>query len=463
MGLSELAKPDTMKRRGFLLFPVILMVVGMLAMPSFLRAIPSRYVARLPEPLQQLGAPRDQAPILPTAAASTDASDLLQSLLTLEATDEPAVIAAEVKPSPTPRRSQTNEITQIPAPTGTATLIASPTPSATPTATTIPIPAEMRLEGFIHEFQTWNNCGPATLAMTLSYFDLHLTQEQTAAVLKPNPEDRNVSPYELVDFVKNETPLSAINQVNGNLDVVRRLVANGIPVILEIGIEPPGEFRWLGWYGHYLLVVAYDDAAAQFWVYDSWFGTSEEPLQNTHADGRVLTYADLEEFWPHFNRNYLAIYRPEESDIVKEIIGEEMDETIMWQNALTTVQAETASHPENAFFWFNLGTIYNAVGRYDQAAAAFDQSRSLGLPWRMLWYQFGPFEAYYQVGRYEDVILLADLTLKDRPYFEESYYYRGLAQAALGEIAEALASFARAIEFNPNYTLAAEALKKIEN
>ncbi len=448
-----------MKRRGFLIIPLILMAMGMLAMPSLLRAIPSRYVARLPEPLQQLGAPRDQAPILPTAAVLTDASDLLRPLATLAVADESQMI----KVSPTPFEIQADEMTQTPAPTGTATATASPTPSATPTPTLIPIPAAKRLQGVVHQFQTWNNCGPATLAMTLSYFGLRLTQEETAAVLKPNPEDRNVSPYEMVNFVENETPLAAISRVNGNRDIVRRLLANGIPVILEVGIEPPGEFRWLGWYGHYLLVVAYDDAAAQFWVYDSWFGTSEEPLQNAHANGRVLTYADLEEVWPQFNRNYLAIYRPEEKEIVAEIIGEGMDEAVMWQNALTTVQAETAVQPENAFFWFNLGTIYNAVGHYEQAAAAFDQSRSLGLPWRMLWYQFGPYEAYYQVGRYEDVILLADVTLKDRPYFEESYYYKGLAQAALGDLQAARANFARAVEFNPNYTPAVDALQRIEN
>ena len=35
--------------------------------------------------------------------------------------------------------------------------------------------------------------GPATLAMSLSYFGLGVTQYDTAEVLKPNIEDRNVS------------------------------------------------------------------------------------------------------------------------------------------------------------------------------------------------------------------------------------------------------------------------------
>jgi tetratricopeptide (TPR) repeat protein len=79
----------------------------------------------------------------------------------------------------------------------------------------------------------------------------------------------------------------------------------------------------------------------------------------------------------------------------------------------------------------------------------------------MLWYQFGPYEAYYQVGRYDDVILLADVTLMDRPYFEESYYYRGLAKAALGEISQATSDLERAVKRNPNYAPAVEALAQL--
>ncbi len=146
--------------------------------------------------------------------------------------------------------------------------------------------------------------------MALTYFGDNVLQSETAAVLKPNPEDRNVSPDEMAAYVNEQTPYRALvpNRWQ-HRETLRRLVANGIPVIIEIGIEPPGEYRWLGWYGHYLLVVAYDDALEQFWVYDSWFGTSEEPLTNAHPDGRVLTYDDLDTYWPHFNRNYIAPLR----------------------------------------------------------------------------------------------------------------------------------------------------------
>ncbi|MFQ5436631.1 MAG: hypothetical protein ACE5FD_17375, partial [Anaerolineae bacterium] len=60
--------------------------------------------------------------------------------------------------------------------------------------------------------------------------------------------------------------------------------------------------------------------------------------------------------------------------------------------------------------------------------------------------------------RYEEVILLADVTLKDRPYFEESFYYKGLALAALGNANEARGNLQKAADFNPNFRPAADAL-----
>ncbi|MCP5095544.1 MAG: hypothetical protein GY943_08335, partial [Chloroflexi bacterium] len=340
---------------------------------------------------------------------------------------------------------------------------ATSTPMPHPTNTPIPIPASARLEGFNHHFQEWNNCGPATMAMTLSYFGLGLTQTDTAADLKPNPEDRNVSPSEMADYVNTQTTFQAIYRVNGHADTIKRLVAAGIPVIIEIGIEPPGEFQWMGWYGHYLLVVAYDDAAQQFWVYDSWFGTSLVPGENADTNGRSLTYSDLAINWPHFNRNYIVVYPPEQETAVANIIGTETDDATMWQKSLTVAQRDAAADPENAFFWFNLGTTYNALGDYESAATAYDQARSIGLPWRMLWYQFGPYEAYYEAGRYDDVILLADVTLKDRPYFEESFYYKGLAQTALGDAVAGQSNIEKAANFNPNFTPAVIALNQLED
>jgi hypothetical protein len=433
---------------------LVLAVVLVWQMPALLKAIPSRYVAAyLPQPVQAL-AERDHVDLLPTAASSVDVASLL----------ERSSLSTGINPAPSlPAPVITTATSQVVAALGESaaspTSAPSPSPSPSPTKTPIPIPPAARLNTFQHQFQSWNNCGPATLAMGLSFFDLAVTQDETALFLKPNPEDRNVSPHEMVAYVNNQTSFAALGRTNGTLDTIRRLVASGIPVIIELGIDPPGEYRWMGWYGHYLLVVAYDDALQQLWVYDSWFGTSLVPGENADAQGRALSYDELATYWRQFNRDYIALYNPHQAAEVAEIIGEDMDDNTMWKASLDKVQSELNSEPQNAFLWFNLGTVYNALGEHEKAAAAFDQARAIGLPWRMLWYQFGPYEAYYQIGRMEDVILLADVTLKDRPYFEESFYFRGLAHAAQGNSDKARQDFSKAARFNPNFSPAVLALE----
>ncbi|MBE2224055.1 MAG: C39 family peptidase [Anaerolineae bacterium] len=440
----------TGKRSIILLLVGTAVVLFLLATPAMIKAVPPRYLSRLPQPIQDFGAPKQEVAILPTVAVTADLSFLLTPSATPTADLPPTntAVPAAIQFTLTPEATEPLPPTFTPPP---------------PTATPLPIPPQARLEGVTHKFQEWNNCGPATLAMTLTYFNIQASQADTAAFLKPSPEDRNVSPFEMVAYVQEKTDLEALFRVNGDQQTIQRLLAAGFPVILEIGIEPPGEFQWMGWYGHYMLAVAYDNAKQQFWVYDSWLGTSEVPLENANPDGRTLTYQQLDEFWPHFNHNYIVLYEPERADEVAAIIGEEMDDTIMWQNALAEVQAQIAANPENAFYWFNLGTAYNALGHFEEAAAAYDQARAIGLPWRMLWYQFGPYQAYYEAGRYEDVLLLADTTLKDRPYFEESFYYRGLALAALGETKAARQDLEKAASFNPNFIPAADALASLDS
>ncbi len=108
----------------------------------------------------------------------------------------------------------------------------TPLPTATPapptaTPATAAGSAFVQLSGLAHYWQTWNNCGPATLAMNLSYYGLPLSQKQTAAVLKPNWDDKNVSPHEMADYARSQG-LSALVRVNGTAELLRRYVDAGI-------------------------------------------------------------------------------------------------------------------------------------------------------------------------------------------------------------------------------------------
>ncbi len=123
------------------------------------------------------------------------------------------------------------------------------------------------------------------------------------------------------------------------------------------------------------------------------------------------------------------------------------------------LQAQT--DPLNAYAWWNLGSNLNYFDRFAEAAAAFDQARTLGLPWRMLWYQFGPYRAYYNVGRYQEVIDLADAALRRTPQLEESLIWRGWARFSLGNRLGAIADFREALAQNPRSTEARAALESL--
>ena len=114
--------------------------------------------------------------------------------------------------------------------------------------------------------------------------------------------------------------------------------------------------------------------------------------------------------------------------------------------------------PDDAFAWFNLGTSLTELAAlngdnalFGTATAAYDQARLLGLPPRMVWYQFGMYAAYLAAGRAADVLALTEATLENQGgrNVEETYYYRGLALAAAGDEAGAQAALARAAELNP--------------
>ena len=97
----------------------------------------------------------------------------------------------------------------------------------------------------------------------------------------------------------------------------------------------------------------------------------------------------------------------------------------MYAAAAVQAQAELTANPADAFAWFNLGSSLTAQGQYGEAAAAFDQARAIGLPWRMLWYQFEIFDAYLALGRAQDVVTLADQVNAITASIEEIHYWRG--------------------------------------
>jgi len=212
--------------------------------------------------------------------------------------------------------------------------------------------------------------------------------------------------------------------------------------------------------GHYRLLTGYDDPSQRWLVFDSFDSTGvdlKQPYGGIH-----LSYDEVDELWAVFNRAYIAIYPDDLTPVVLSILAEDSVDAIMWQRALQHAQIEVEQRPDSAFAWFNLGTDLVALDQLEQAAAAYDRAMVIGLPWRMTWYQFGAFRSYYEIGRYEELISLADATIATADNIEEIYYWRGLGLAARGDTAGARQAWQKAIELNPSYPEAAAALAAFE-
>jgi hypothetical protein len=325
----------------------------------------------------------------------------------------------------------------------------SPTP-AMPTPSPTSIPASVSLPAPAWEKQDINNCGPTTLAMYLRFYGWEGDQFDISDLLKPERNDRNVNVEELVYYVRTQAAwLSTIYRVGGDLTVLKKLLAAGFPVMIEEAFRFE-ESYWPNddlWAAHYNLLTGYDDAKQVFTGQDSFYGADQK-----------TTYAKLEEYWQTFNYVYILIYPPEQEETIKSILGQDWDESFNRQQALEKAQAEAEANPSDAYAWFNVGTNLVYFERYDEAAAAYDQARAIGLPQRMMRYQFGPFFAYFHARRLDDLFTLTEYALKITPNAEEAMLWHGWGLYRSGDTNGAIDDFQAALAENANYQDAQYAL-----
>src|SRR5665648_174867 len=139
------------------------------------------------------------------------------------------------------------------SPTATAEPTSTPAISLTPTLSPTPLPPKVALNGIKHEYRSFNNCGPASLSMLLSFWGWQGDQRTTKAVLRPNEDDANVMLPEMIAYVTANTNLKAMVRVGGSLEMIKQFIAAGFPVMIEMGHHPPDDW----WMGHYVVVSGY--------------------------------------------------------------------------------------------------------------------------------------------------------------------------------------------------------------
>jgi tetratricopeptide (TPR) repeat protein len=274
-------------------------------------------------------------------------------------------------------------------------------------------------------------------------------------------KDKNVMPYEMENFVNNYTEFAALTRIGGEIEMVKRLIANGFPVLIEKGYYEADYRGIVDWLGHYLFITGYDESQGYFIVQDAYLKTGDN---GTGANLRS-SYEDFADQWRSFNYLFMVIYPPDRQDDVLAALGPWAETEWANRHALETAQRESEmlSGINQFFAWYNLGSSHVSRFEYVDAANAYDYAfqlyaaldeETVKRPFRMIWYQTGPYFAYFYSGRYQDVIDLANRALYDwssEPTLEESIYWRGMALLALGETDNAVADFQQSVYLNPNF------------
>jgi hypothetical protein len=324
-------------------------------------------------------------------------------------------------------------------------------------AAAIPKTFELERGEYFSQHYRWNYCGPANIAMLLSMWGWEGTPDEVAGSIKPYKLDKNVMPYEMAEFADQQPGIGALVRVGGDLDTLKRLIAAGFPVVVEKGPQFRDITYNITWMGHYQLLNGYDDKEGFFIAQDSYIEANYQQAYDTLIDE-----------WRSFNYTYLVVYPDHKENDLLNLLGDNANIDQNYTNALKKAQGEIyqLNDADRFFAIFNYGTNLVNLRDYQGAADAYDQAFALydalevdvsEIPYRILWYQTGPFYAYYFTGRYQNVIKLAtensiEMVRDDEPALEESYYWRGRSKVAIGDKQGGIEDFTTCLEYHPGFS-----------
>lgn len=323
--------------------------------------------------------------------------------------------------------------------------VSSPTPTITPAKP----PKRKILPTNYHVFQTFNNCGPASLSMALRFYGITVSQQELGQALRPyqvpngDNDDKSVTLQELADKAR-EYGFIPFYRPMGSPDLVKQFIAQDIPVIARTWLAPNEDI------GHYRVIKGYDETRGVF--------IQDDSLQNKNLE---YTYADFNDIWKKFNYEYLVFVPKDKVELTEQILGENADTKTAWQNAVEKSQSVLTQNPDDIYARFNLSVALYNTQDYQRSVEEFEKVENR-LPFRTLWYQIEPIKAYFELGNYQRVFSLTDKVLNNyNKAFSELYLIRGEIYKKQGNVEAAKEEFQKAVQYNINLKAAQLALNSI--
>ena len=316
-----------------------------------------------------------------------------------------------------------------------------------PQPTTTPI--KKLLANDYQIFQTFNNCGPASLSMALSYYGIHVSQNILGDELRPyqvaggDNDDKSVTFEELAEKA-NDYSLIAYHRPSGDIGLIKQFINLGVPVIAKTWTKENEDI------GHFRVVKGYDD-------------TTREIIQDDSLQGKNLKYSYelFNKLWEKFNYEYLVLIPPDKKETAEKILGENADQLIAWKKAVELSREELRANPDNIYARFNLSVAFFRIGEYQQSVNEFEKIENK-LPFRTLWYQIEPIKAYFELKNYQRVMDISEKILNNHNRaFSELYMLRGEVHLAQNNPAKAKEEFELALRYNVNLKGVRETLDRV--
>ena len=227
---------------------------------------------------------------------------------------------------------------------------------------TAPLPARADLGPMRHLWQSLNNCGPASVVMALSLFGIEADQEVARLALRGPDVRRGMGPGPVDPWVSERYGLRSISRLNGTVELMKRLVANGFAPMVTQWMQDPAISR----IAHWRTVRGYDDDTASFYVNDPMLGANVP-----------LTYEWFNSNWQPFSYRWMVLYEPKDQGRLQELIGPDWTESGMRDRFYARAKADALTQDTSAA-WLTYGEAAYQDGWFAEAVAAFDHGMQLG-------------------------------------------------------------------------------------
>jgi hypothetical protein len=299
-------------------------------------------------------------------------------------------------------------------------------------------PVKKILKNDYHIFQSFNNCGPASFSMALSYYGINVSQKTLGDELRPyqvaggDNDDKSVTLEEIADKAK-DYKLTAYHRPSGDIEKIKMFITYDMPILTRTWLKTNDDI------GHYRVIKGYDDERKII--------VQDDSLQGKNLE---YTYDEFFEIWKKYNYEYVVLVPEDKVSKAEAILGVDLDEKAAWQKSIELSKAELKKNPNDIYAGFNLSVALYKTKDYKDSIEAFEKVEDK-IASRTLWYQIEPILAYYQLGDYDRVFEISDQILNNHNRaYSELYILRGKIYEKQNKITQAKSEFDKARLYNKN-------------